>query len=177
MSKDIKDLVDELNDDDSSEALEGKFIKGESATSHPLEEILNLEPNTTMIPTVERAPSELVKADSYDEKDDEIDKGIQEVFDAAMTAFENAQNEENITQARGPAASPAEVGNMFLNTALNAMKAKSQVKMHKDKMDVTANKNAGPKTLNQNIILADRNDLLKELMSGKTDDKGEESTD
>ena len=62
-----------------------------------------------------------------------------------------------------------EVAATMLNVALGAIREQRALKEHKDKLGVTA-KNAGtPNTLNQNLIVADRNEILRTLMGDKTD--------
>ena len=55
--------------------------------NHPMEEVLEIEPGTTVATVVERN-TDLVVAEEFDEKDQEIDAQFQEVYDAAMGAFE-----------------------------------------------------------------------------------------
>ena len=134
-------------------------------STHPLEDELGIEPNTTMVETVVRppAPQVLTPEDGYDNVDEDINDAFQEVYDAAMTAFDmqtrEAENVEGQYKARN-----GEIAAQFLNTALNAAKERAGVKKHKDKIKVAANKKSAPRTLHQNVIVADRNDLLKDIM-------------
>lgn len=129
---------------------------------HPMEEVLNIEPGTTLLSQVERS-TDLVIAEEYDEKDQEIENQFQEVYDAAMSAFESQSMGVELADPKYRARNH-EVAVQYLNTALSAVKEKSTMKQHKDKVNVDRAK-AGPKTLNQNVIIADRNDLLKRIVS------------
>lgn len=127
---------------------------------HPLEKVFDIEPGTTMVPTVQRT-TDLTVVHTYDEKDKEVEGQFQEIYDAAMGAFEQQSLEidslEGKYKARG-----GEVAVQYLNTALEAARSKATQKQHKDKMAVDQGK-AGPKTVNNNLIVADRNDLLRNL--------------
>lgn len=133
---------------------------------HPMEEVLEIEPGTTIATVVERS-TDLIVSDQMDEKDQEIDEQMQEIYDAAMSAFDKQSTDSEIIEPKYRARNQ-EVAVQFLNTALNAAKEKSTMKQHKDKLAVEK-KAAGPKTLNQNLIVADRNEVLKHIM--KKDDE------
>lgn len=135
----------------------------EVAIDHPLEEIFDIEGGTTLMPRTEKE-TDLVPADEYDDKDDEIDGQFQEVYDAALSAFEDQVAEAELVEGKYKARN-MEVGAQLLNTALAAAKEKSNMKQHKDKNAVTKGK-LGAKTTNNTLIVADRNEILK-AMSGK----------
>jgi len=131
---------------------------------HPLEEIFDLETGTTLMPRTEKT-TELTVAESYDDKDAEIENQFQEIYDAALSAFEDQVAEAELVEGKYKARN-MEVGAQLLNTALAAVKEKSGFKQHKDKIDVAKGK-VGAKTVNNNLIVADRNDLLKTIMGKK----------
>lgn len=131
----------------------------ETPIDHPLEKVFGIESGTTMLPVVQRT-TELTVVQAYDEKDKEVEGQLQEVYDAAMGAFETQSQETELVEGKYKARS-GEVAVQFLNTALEAAKSKSTMKMHKDKLVHTATGSA--KTVNNNLIVADRNDLLKNL--------------
>lgn len=139
--------------------------------NHPMEEVLNIEPGTTLVP-YNKQESLLIKHETYDEKDTEIEKQFQDVYDAAMDAFEgHCETTETIDpkyKARN-----SEVAVQFLNTALNAAKEKASLKHHRDKMTVEEAKASKPGTVNQNLFVGDRNDLLKHLASGNFNENNE----
>lgn len=131
----------------------------ETPIEHPLEKVFGIEQGTTMLPTIQRT-TELTVVQSYDDKDKEVEGQFQEVYDAAMGAFETQSQETELVEGKYKARS-GEVAVQYLNTALEAARSKSHMKQHKDKLVTTA---AGsPKTVNNNLIVADRNDLLKNL--------------
>lgn len=137
---------------------------------HPLEDFLDIEPGTTVVEYKETVPAELVVHSDYDPKDVEIEDQFQEVYEKAMDAFDD---QSDITdQVEGKfAARNAEVAAQFLNTALNAAKEKSGMKSHKDKLDVSKIRAGAPGTVNQSLIVADRNDILKALMGETEEDE------
>lgn len=137
----------------------------ETPIEHPLEKVFGIEPGTTMIPSIQRT-TELTVVQTYDEKDKEVEGQIQEVYDAAMGAFETQSQETELVEGKYKARS-GEVAVQFLNTALEAAKSKSTMKMHKDKLAHTAI--GSPKTVNNNLIVADRNDLLRNLRNMNID--------
>jgi hypothetical protein len=132
----------------------------EIPTEHPLEDVFGIEKGTTMMPQVQRT-TEMTEAPSYDPKDNEVDGQFQEVYDAAMGAFESQYAEAEMVEGKYKARA-GEVAVQFLNTALAAAQSKSTLKQHKDKI-TRAVAGAGPKTINNNLIVADRNELLRDL--------------
>jgi hypothetical protein len=134
-----------------------KIISSEDYIEHPMEDVFDIEPGTTVITREEFQTTELVAPEDYDDKDTEIDEQLQSIYDAAMTAF---ADQSGLLYTGDPKfnARNMEVANAFLNTALAAVSAKSNSKQHKDKMK----KAEGPKTVNNNLIM-DRNVLLKML--------------
>ena len=129
--------------------------------SHPMEDILDIEPGTTIATKIERN-TEIAEDAEYDTKDDEIEEQIQEVYDSAMTAFESQMDESELVEGKYKARN-GEVAVQFLNAALTAIKEKNGLKQHKDKIAIAKGKLTGSKTTN-NLIIADRNDLLKQIL-------------
>ena len=139
----------------------------EVQVDHPLEAVFEIEEGTTLVPQVVRS-TELIVAEQYDVKDVEIECQFQEVYDAAMGAFESQFQEADLAEGKYKARN-GEVAVQFLNAALQAAQSKSTLKQHKDKITIDLNKHAGPKTVNNNLIVGDRNEILKQLM-GNTDE-------
>ncbi len=125
---------------------------------HPLEEVFNIEDGSTLVPATVRS-TEMTVTQQYDPKDNEIEGQFQEVYDAAMGAFESQFQESEVIEGKYKARA-GEVAVQFLNAALAAAQSKSQLKQHKDKL-VTAVR--GPSTVNNNLIVGDRNDILRKL--------------
>ena len=129
--------------------------------SHPIEDILDIESGTTLFPAVQTTKKELAVTGDYDDVDQEINEQFQEVYDTAMDAYEQQAMDIETIEPKYRARNQ-EVAVQYLNTALAAAKEKSNIKMSKDKM-VTKQATTGPQTLNQSVIVADRNDVLKEI--------------
>jgi len=139
----------------------------EVAIEHPLEEIFDVEAGTTLMPRTEKT-TELVASEEYDNKDKEIENQFQEVYDAALSAFEDQVAEAEVIEGKYKARN-MEVGVQLLNTALAAAKEKSGLKQHKDKTAIAKGK-LGVKTTNNTLIIADRNDILRTMMGNKKED-------
>lgn len=139
----------------------------EYTVEHPLEEILDIDPGTTIVPRKE-VSTDLVAVDQYDDKDVEIDTQIQNIYDAAMGAFETQMEEAELVEGKYKARN-GEVAVQFLNAALSAAREKANLKQHKDKAALAQNKIKGSSTVNNNLIVADRNELLKRFMGESSD--------
>lgn len=141
---------------------------------HPLEVVFDIEPNTTAIsrqlPTVVEH-KDLVIPEEYDNKDQEVEKLFDDVYEKAMKAFEDQQAMLDIIPLTA-AARNGEVSVQFLNSALAAAKEKANLKQHKDKIVLKQKENAGgkgPKTVNNNIVI-DTNELLRLALQGASKD-------
>ena len=132
---------------------------------HPLEDVFDIEPGTTLI-TRQEQKTDLVPVDDYDEKDTEIEESIQEVYDKAMSGYERIQDEcEDIEGRYLPRM--MEVGVQHLKMALDAAEAKARMKELKDKL-AAKTKSAGPKTVNNNLVIS-REELLKTMFKDELD--------
>lgn len=141
-------------------------INKEKTISHPLEDTLDIEPCSTIVEYQEFIPADIIQMPEYDDKDNEIEGKLEEIYTIAIGNV-NAIGDE-IERVEGKyKARIGEVTATMLSVALGAVKQKADLKMHKDKLAVDS-KNAGtPNTLNQNLIVADRNDILKAFINGK----------
>lgn len=142
-----------------------KTVQVEKLSDHPLEQVFDIEENTTIVTRVEAVLTELVVADTYDEKDVEVEGQFQEVYSAAMAAFEATTNSIESMEPKYRARNE-EVAVQYLNTALGAAREKALVKAHKDKL--SAVKAAAPSTVNNNFLVADRNEILKNFIKKAT---------
>lgn len=138
-----------------------KTIPRTKLIEHPMEEVLDLEPCTTLVEYTEVLPDVPVKHDEYDEKDDEIEAKLEEVYTTAVGGANTILDEIELVEGRHKARM-AEVSATLLNVALGAVREKRQLKEHKDKLN-TNPKSAGARTVNNNILVADRNDILRAL--------------
>jgi hypothetical protein len=137
---------------------------------HPLEDVFDIEEGTTMMPQIVRN-TEFKVAEQYDEKDVEVEGQFNEIYDAAMGAFESQFQEAELVEGKFKARA-GEVAVQFLNTALEAARSKSTLKAHKDKLTTDLMKNTGPKTVNNNLIVGSQSEILKRLedMLGEEDE-------
>lgn len=141
------------------------FETKEILVGDPLEDVFDIDPGTTMeevkIPIDEPA----IIPDVYDSKDAEIEKQLQEIYLSAMSQFDaqstGIRNVEGRYKARN-----GEVAIQALNTALQAVRAKADIKLGKEKLS-SKERGKVPNTVNQNLIVADRNELLKIMAKNK----------
>lgn len=140
--------------------------KEERTIQHPLEEVFNIAPNSTVLPNKvanKTLSTTSAACELYDNKDEEIEDQFQTVYIAAMDAFDAQEEQIEIVDPRYRARNE-EIAVQYLNTALNAAKEKANLKQHKDKL-ILQNKAAGtPGTVHvDNLIVGDRNDILRQL--------------
>lgn len=132
---------------------------------HPLEEFFNIEPSSTEVVKYQRK-TELTPYQEFDEKDTELEETYQEIYDAAMTGYDNLQEMIDTADTKF-AARLGEVSVQHLNVALAAASKRANLKENKDKLIARA-KTAGTKggnTTNNIVLVEDRNELLRRLMS------------
>ena len=129
-------------------------------TSHPLEEFFGIEPNSTEVVKYEHN-TELVDHEEYDEKDNEIESGLQEIADKALSGYENLQSTVEDIDPKY-AARTLEVANQLLSTALNAIKEKAAIKGNKDKLKIAKQKVDSSGNGNTTIIM-DTNSMIERL--------------
>lgn len=141
-------------------------IVEEKIIEHPLEATFDIEPCTTLVEREVVVPDVVQPFEGYDEKDDDIENKIEEIYDVAMSqvtdVFDQVESVEGKYKAK-----LAESAASMLNIALGAVREKSQLKQHKDRMRMTKASATTPHTLNQNLIVADRNEILKTLFKDK----------
>jgi hypothetical protein len=142
---------------------EEKFI------GHPLEEVLGIEAGTTITEYTEIVPDKPVEMPFYDEKDDEIEMKLEEIYGLALGTMSMVTDEIERVEGRYKSGL-AETSTQLLGVALGAVREKSMLKQHKDKLVVANNKLSlkGPNsiTTNNNLIVANRNEILKALADG-----------
>ena len=145
-------------------------MKTEKEIIHPLEEVFDIEENTTVVPYKEKVPTVLVPHEPYDPKDIELEEQLQELYDLAIDAFEDQQEESDVIEAKFRARN-AEVAVQYLKTALEAAREKRQLKEHKDKV-VIKEKGSGHVT-NNNLVVADHNefmDMIEQAQKNREED-------
>lgn len=139
--------------------------------NHPLENLFNIENGSTDLEPYANLPIETRKTDLvkipelYDNKDQEIEEQFQEIYDYAISAYENQAKEIQHVEPKYRARNH-EMAIQYLNTALQAAKEKSGVKANKDKLNIDKQKlEKKTSTTNNNLIIGNRNDILKMLRS------------
>lgn len=141
-----------------------ELINKEKLIPHPLEEILEIESGTTLVEYTEVIPSPVTPAPSYDNKDMEIETQLEEIYSLAMGQVTSIGDQIELVEGKYKARIGEVTANM-LNVALGAVREKRELKRHKD--DLTADQQSGgPRTVNNNLVVTDRNEILK-LLQGK----------
>lgn len=132
-----------------------KYVEQTEEVEHPLEEFFDIESGTTEHTEKSRVPQTTEQPEDFDQKDTEIDENFQEIYDAAMDAFEKS------FQARS-----RESAAQFLNAALAAAGQKSHLKQHKDKIKQKLQQLQGQQSNvvqgNETVVI-DRNEMLREM--------------
>ena len=139
------------------------LAEGDTFNSDPLE--------GTDLTNIDRDPYAAVPASAVakpyedDAEDKEINGKIDEIYGAAMEAYQNQTAFVEILEPRY-AARNAEVAANYLNTALNAVSLKAKVKNEKRKVGQAGFIPYANQTTN-NVVVADRNQLLRMMAEGK----------
>lgn len=141
----------------------------EKFSSHPMEDVLGIEIGSTVIEYTELTPDPIVESPLYDDKDVEIEEKIEEVYGLALGTASIVTDEIERVEGKYKA-SLAESATQSLNIALGAIREKRMLKEHKDKLQIAANKSKIPNnmTTNNNLIVANRNEILKMLADQNT---------
>lgn len=136
---------------------------------HPMEEILDIEPGTTLVEYQETPVVEAVIPTNYDDKDKEIDEKLETIYTTAMDAATDLADEIEKVEGKYKARM-GEVSATMLNVALAAVREKANVKVHKDRSAPSGKPGSvgGDYTVNNNLIVADRNEVLRAFMKQKT---------
>ncbi|PPD55688.1 MAG: hypothetical protein CTY12_00080 [Methylotenera sp.] len=133
----------------------------EKAIEHPLETMFDIEPGTTMVEYREVLPEKPVEMPNYDQKDDEIEMKLEEIYGVAMGQVSLVADEMERVEGKYKARI-GEVTATMLNVALGAVREKRQMKEHKDKLSPIRNTIGDHNTItNNNVVVADRNELLR----------------
>ena len=140
------------------------IITTQQLTDHPMEDLLDITPCTTVTESNMVLPNVAEHA-AYDEKDDEIDSKLEEIYTFAMAAA--MDNKDASAQVEGKyKARVNEVTATMLNVALGAIKEKSAIKQHKDKCKVPQQPVAGSKVINNTLVTASFSDIVG-MIKGK----------
>lgn len=139
-----------------------EFYEREVNINHPMEDVLGIEPGSTTVTEFAMIPQELVEHGDYDAKDNEIEGQIQEVYELAVQAFHQQMGTFATTEDRNRPRN-MEVANAFLQTALQAVSAKTTLKTNKDRNLTRAKSSSQPTSVTNNTLVMDRNSLMKML--------------
>lgn len=96
-----------------------------------------------------------------------IDRQLASIHDTAIVAF---NQQSRMAQEVDPkfAARNAEVAAQYLNIALNATNSRVDAKYKRGKLRLAAQQGTGgPTTVNQNILVADRNAILRQILEAE----------
>src|ERR1035437_771668 len=158
-----------------------------SATPHPLESVFNIQAGTTPLSAdsakvsnemLDPATGEIVERKTEGVTSEEIDKEeriedlkidgqIDSIHGAAMVAFE-AQS--RLSQEVDPkfSARNAEVAAQFLKIALDSVGTRVDTKYKRAKVRLEQGGPKGPRQVQNNLIIADRNALLQNLFDNSS---------
>jgi len=137
-------------------------------TSHPLENVFDLEEHSTQRSLVAPTPVETLPAITtaqYDEKDSSIDTELAAVQAEAMAVANEMKSQMAFADPRG-LPRMGEVAIQALNTALDAIKQKADIKKHKDKLASSGGIDSVNNVTNNTLII-DRSALLDKIMAGE----------
>lgn len=139
--------------------------------AHALEKFLNIEPAPMEKVKFESKP--LVKHEEYDEKDAELEKQMQDIYDKAMSGYMTL---EQLLDGVEPKyrARLAEVALGYLNAGLNAISGKTKHKEHKDKLLVKSKTPPAQGNTTNIVFTGDRNEAIR--LAKKAMQQAEDST-
>jgi hypothetical protein len=139
-----------------------EIITKQKLADHPLESYFDVPSNSTIVEYKEIIPDPVIDSPQYDDKDKEIENKIEEVYSLAIAQATIIGDEVERVEGKYKARI-GEVSATMLTVALGAIREKSALKMHKDKVSPVGGK--GPHTVNNNLnIVADRNELLRIML-------------
>jgi hypothetical protein len=145
-------------------------------TKHELDSMFDIEPGQTNVSIPGKEIAEVIDVeglveetddqaglsavDSYDEKDNEIEGQVNDVFERAIEAHETQMvNAQTVTDKKF-APRNAEVAADFLRIALEALKEKNSIKDRKDKLATKVPRGRHQSSITNNIV-TDRNTMMR----------------
>lgn len=137
-------------------------VKKERQIAHPMEDVLGIERGSTVVEYTEILPSVPVPMPEYDDKDDEIEGKIEEIYAFAMSKVSTVGDQIDIVEGKYKARL-GEVAATMLNVALGAVREKRELKKHKDQVQLKQAEVMTPKNVTNNNVVLTRNDLLDML--------------
>lgn len=136
----------------------------EITVDHPLEHLFGIEPMSTLMPVVS---SEMTSIDTqlFDDKDKEIETQFDQITALALDGYDAQVMDLEKIDPKYRARSN-EVAIQYLNTALSATQQKMNLKKHRDLL--TSKIVKGSSNITNNVLVADRNELLRMMMNGES---------
>lgn len=144
--------------------------------AHALETVFNIEPKTTStdlieypvveVPVVEVCDPDnpnLIPAHEYDIRDASIDAQLSLIQGEALALNEKLKQSMATSDPRSTV-KLGEIAVSALGTALEAVKQKSNIKVHKDKLKTNGGITSATTTINNNTIVVSRSELLRETL-------------
>lgn len=137
--------------------------------THPLDSVFNIESESDLdieseYSMVEQGAGELVQTepapDLKDADDLLVEKKIDEVYDAALSAFQDLNSYTEIIEPRY-AARNAEVAANYLNIALQAANSRAKVKTDRKRANQTFIPHSPGSKSTTNVLVASREEILK----------------
>ena len=130
---------------------------------HPLDAVFDIEPCSTVVEYTEVVPAEVAVMPNYDTKDNEIETKLEEIYATAMSTVVDMNDAMERVEGKYKAR-VGEVSATMLSVALGAVNAKTHPKIHKDKLQKEP-AIGGPYTVNNNLVITDRNEILRMLQN------------
>jgi len=93
-----------------------------------------------------------------------IDQQLETIHSSALVAFEKSARMAEEVDPKF-AARNAEVAAQYLNIALSAVNSRVDAKFKRQKVRLAKETSGQPSTVNNNVIVADRNELLKQIFA------------
>lgn len=142
-----------------------KTVISQKSIDHPLDDVFDIVPNSTVVEYNTVIPAEVVEMPNYDSKDNEIETKLEEIYATAMSTVSDMNDAMETVEGKYKA-KVGEVSATMLAVALGAVREKTSLKMHKDKM-LKEPAASGPHTVNNNLVITDRNEILRMLNNKK----------
>lgn len=143
--------------------------------AHALETVFNIEPKTTSTDLLEfpvvdiqvvqaSNPNEpnLIPASEYDGRDVGVDSQLSQIQGQALAIAEKIKQSMATSDPKS-IAKLGEIAVAALGTALEAVKQKSAIKVHKDKLKMNSGVPSITNTINNTIVVS-RGELLRETL-------------
>jgi hypothetical protein len=140
-----------------------KTVISQKNVDHPLDDIFDIVPSGTVVEYTTIVPAVLAEMPNYDNKDNEIETKLEEIYATAMQTVLDMTDAMETVEGKYKAR-VGEVSATMLSVALGAVNAKTHLKIHKDKLQREPAA-GGPHTVNNNLVITDRNEILRMLQT------------